>query len=191
MNMTEAADFDSIYQTFYVRIHRYLARLAGPDDADDLAQEVFLRVSRGLPEFRGESSISTWLYRISTNAARDRARGAEHRAAVQAVEVDGCDPIASHDPSAESQTIRNEMSGCVQDLLAQLPEDYRTVLILSETEELKNREIAEVLGISLEAAKIRLHRARASLRQRLEARCSFSRSPENILVCDIKAAKRA
>jgi RNA polymerase sigma-70 factor (ECF subfamily) len=88
--------------------------------------------------------------------------------------------------SAERQTIRDEMSGCVQGVLAELPEDYRTVLALSEMEDLKDREIAEILGITLEAVKIRLHRARARLRKNLEEKCSFSRDSENTLVCDIK-----
>jgi RNA polymerase sigma-70 factor, ECF subfamily len=80
------------------------------------------------------------------------------------------------------------MSGCVQDLMAKLPESYRTVLVLSETEGMKNSEIAEVLGVSLETVKIRLHRARARLKELLEANCSFYHDPCNTLLCDIKRA---
>jgi RNA polymerase sigma-70 factor (ECF subfamily) len=76
------------------------------------------------------------------------------------------------------------MSECVRDYVDQLPADYRTVVVLSELEELPDREIAEILGISLEAAKIRLHRARARLRQMLEQGCDLSRDERNELTCD-------
>ncbi len=66
--------------------------------------------------------------------------------------------------SAEQDAIRSEMSGCVQGLVAQLPDNYRTFLVLSETEGMQNSEIAEVLGISLDTVKIRLHRARGRLK---------------------------
>lgn len=68
----------------------------------------------------------------------------------------------------------------------QLPDCYRTVLILSDMAELKAREIAVVLDVTVEAAKIRLHRARAQLRQSLDSQCSFYRDPQNTLLCDLK-----
>ncbi len=78
------------------------------------------------------------------------------------------------------------MSGCVQRFFHNLPAQYQVVLALSEIDDLKDREIADVLGVSLETVKIRLHRARAALRKKLEGRCSFYRSSENTLLCDIK-----
>jgi RNA polymerase sigma-70 factor (ECF subfamily) len=185
--------FDAIYAEFHPRIVRYLARLIGFDEAEDAAQEVFAKVSRALPDFRAESQLSTWIYRIATNTATDRMRSPEYRLSLRSSSIeDSCEPEPAIVPmpgapcSAERQTIRDEMSGCVQGVLAELPEDYRTVLALSEMEELKDREIAEILGITLEAVKIRLHRARARLRKNLEEKCSFSRDSENTLVCDIK-----
>ncbi len=187
-------DFEAMYAEYSPRIRRYLARLLGPGEADDAAQDVFVKASRALDQFRGESSLATWLYRIATNPAADRARGPEYRASLRTSEIDdaepGCASLASHELSAERQAIRDEMSGCVQSVLAELPEAYRTVLALSEMEDLKDREIAEVLGITREAVKIRLHRARAALRERLEARCSFYRDPDNTLVCDSKTDDR-
>ena len=145
--------------------------------------------------FRGESSISTWVYRIATNAAMDRVRSPAYRARVVSTPVDdSCDSgeglggTQGQTASLEQDAIRNEMSGCVQSLVAQLPANYRTVLVLSETEGMKNAEIAEVLGISVETVKIRLHRARARLKQILEANCSFYHDPCNTLLCDIKRA---
>ena len=76
------------------------------------------------------------------------------------------------------------MSACVRDYMDQLPQDYRTVVVLSELEEMPDREIAEVLGISLEAAKIRLHRARVRLREMLKQGCNFSRDERNEFTCE-------
>ena len=191
--MLGAMEFDTVYSTFHPRILRYLARLIGPGEAEDLAQEVFLKISRSLGEFRSESQLSTWIYRIATNAAIDRARSAQYRAALRTSSVEGsCDSAAadvvieSGEVSIEHQVIRGEMSECVRGLLNQLPEGYRTVLILGDMEGLKDREIAEVLEVTVEAAKIRLHRARARLRKSLDAQCSFYRDPRNTLLCDLK-----
>ncbi len=185
--------FDAIYRDYYARIRRYLARLVGMGEAEDLTQEVFLKISRSLDSFRGESSIATWVYRIATNAAIDRVRSPAYRSRVSSAPVEEsreADEVvaAAEDRvfSAEEDAIRREMSGCVQDLMTQLPENYRTVLVLSEIEGMKNSEIAEVLGLSLETVKIRLHRARRRLKEILEANCSFYRDPCNTLLCDIK-----
>lgn len=188
-----AMEFDTIYSTFHPRILRYLARAIGPDEAEDVAQEVFVKISRSLGEFRNESQLSTWIYRIATNAAIDRARSAQYRAALRTSPIEGsCESatsdvvVESADVSIEDQVIRGEMSDCVRGLLNQLPESYRTVLILGDMEGLKDREIAEVLGVTIEAAKVRLHRARARLRKSLDAQCSFYRDPRNTLLCDLK-----
>jgi RNA polymerase sigma-70 factor, ECF subfamily len=190
---SDAANFDAIYCEFHPRIHRYLARLIGLDEAEDVAQEVFLKISGSLGDFRGESSLLTWVYRIATNAAMDRIRTPAYRARLASTCLDdscraGEGPAAAGDrlPSAEEQAIRSEMSGCVQGLLAQLPDSYRTAMVLSDMEGMKNAEIAEVLGVTLDTVKIRLHRARARFKQSLEANCTFYRDSRNSLLCDIK-----
>ena len=74
------ASFDAIYREYFARIVRYLVRLVGPDEAEDLAQEVYLKISRLVGSFRGESAALTWVYRIATNAAIDRVRAPSYRA---------------------------------------------------------------------------------------------------------------
>lgn len=69
-----AMDFEQIHAAFRPKVQRYLARLVGEGEAEDLTQEVFLRISRALPTFRGECQLSTWIYRIARNAALDRLR---------------------------------------------------------------------------------------------------------------------
>ena len=190
---SDSITFDAVYRELYPRIQRYLARLTSYDEADDLAQEVFLKISRSLDSFRGESSISTWVYRVATNAAMDTVRSPAYRARVVSIPVDdSCDAaearaaIEDNVSSVEEEAIRSEMSACVQGLVAQLPENYRTVLVLSEIEGMKNSEIAEVLGISLQTVKIRLHRARTRLKDVFEANCSFYHKPCNTLLCGTK-----
>jgi RNA polymerase sigma-70 factor (ECF subfamily) len=73
-------DFSEIYSEFQPKLYRYFVRVAGEGDAEDLTQETMVKVSRGLDHFRGESSLSTWIYSIATNVARDRFRSAAHRA---------------------------------------------------------------------------------------------------------------
>jgi len=178
-----ALDFQRVYDEFQPRIRRYLARLAGPGEADDLSQETFARVSQALAGFRGEAALSTWIYRIATNVAFDRARSPGFQLQARTAEPAALAALGAA-PTIEQDIASREMSECVRDYVDQLPADYRTVVVLSELEELPDREIAEVLGISLEAAKIRLHRARARLRQMLEQGCDVSRDERNELTCE-------
>ena len=182
-----AVDFNTVYGAFYARILRYLTRLVGPDEAEDVSQEVFSKISRSLGEFRGES-LSSWVYRIATNAATDRMRRTAARPSITEN-----DDVALPDTadSAERQAIRSEMSECVRDLTNELPDNYRTVLVLSEIEGLKDAEIAEVVGATVQAVKIRLHRARVRLRQIMEDRCRFYRDRDSTLLCDRKVPQSA
>lgn len=184
-------EFQQVHDEYHSRILRYLARLAGPQEAEDLAQEVFLKVSRALPEFRGEASLSTWLYRIATNTAIDRLRS---RAASQIAqgELPGGEDhntwTGEKAPTVEQQLVRKEMNACIRDFIERLPLNYRSVLVLSELEGLRSREIAEVLGISLGTVKIRLHRARQALRQELQANCDSYWIEENEYLPDMRRA---
>jgi RNA polymerase sigma-70 factor (ECF subfamily) len=186
-------EFQDIFNNFNEKIRRYLARLVGEADSEDLSQEVFLRVNDGLKDFRGDSSLSTWIYRIATNAAMDFRR--KSLTSPQEQVADGSltgNPVSEEeiaiDPSTspDRQLIRKEMNDCIKGVVDGLPENYRTVLILSDLEELKNSEISEVLDISLETVKIRLHRARARLKKELEHHCSFYKDERNELACDRK-----
>ncbi len=194
--MTSQYEFQDIYSSFNEKIRRYLARLIGEADSEDVTQEVFLKVNAGLNDFRGESSLSTWIYRIATNAAMDHLRKVqpgqtEHKAGGPVDDdLDSKDSVGASQeivPPLDGQLIRKEMNDCIRGIVDGLPENYRQVLILSDLEELKNNEIAEVLDISLETVKIRLHRARARLKKELQHHCNFYRDDRNELACDRKA----
>ncbi len=192
---TRRPDFREIHDALRPRVLRYLARMAGEVEAEDLAQEVFEKVSRGLEDFRGDAELSTWVYRIATNTALDRIRrrgrptnSMDPSVAEYAVAAEGDRDVWTDEirQTLEGRVIRDEMNACIRDVINGLPENYRTVIILGDLEGFSDREIAEILGLSLRNAKIRLHRARVQLRKTLEKACVFYRSEENELACDRK-----
>jgi RNA polymerase sigma-70 factor (ECF subfamily) len=176
-------DFQAIYAEFQPRILRYVTNMVGDTDAEDLTQEIFIKVSQALPSFHGDSSLSTWLYRIATNAALDRLRSPAYRLSTQLIEqanpTDNLEPqvddrniwTGEKVPVLEWQVVRKEMSDCLQEYIQRLPESYRTVLALSEFEGLSNHQMADILQVTTGAVKIRLHRARERLKADLIANC--------------------
>lgn len=195
----DKGSFRQVYDRHYPGILRFLIRLVGEDEAEDVAQEVFLKVDRGLQDFRGEAAIGTWIYRIARNAAIDRLRGRPRldRSAgeVEAQRTDDapadpCSSLPDEQASVERYLIGKEMSECIRGRVESLPESYRSVLVLSELAGMTNAEIASALGTSEGAAKIRLHRARAMLRKDLGARCTLSRDERDVLSCEPRPALR-
>lgn len=195
-------EFQDLDVTFRPKIYRYLARLVGEHEAEDLTQEVFVKIYQALKTFRGESQLSTWIYRIATNAALDRLRSPAFRQMLQkramndsmiSSEIEREDRdvwTGEKTPSLETSLIRKEMNECIRNFVESLPPNYRAVVVLSELQELTNNEIAEILGLSLDVVKIRLHRARARLRKELETHCSFYRDERNELACELNSALR-
>lgn len=176
-------EFEQIYAEFQPKIQRYMTRMVGEYESEDLTHEVFVKVYQALKTFRGESEISTWIYRIATNAAFDRLRSPSHKKTINAgsivhptddseVEpIDRSNWTGEKTPLVEPQVYRKEMSDCILNFINKLPESYRTVIVLSEFEELSNNAIAEILGVKLDTIKIRLHRARAKLKESLAGNC--------------------
>ncbi len=186
-------DFNEVYETFQPKILNYMSQLIGRHEAEDITQEVFAKVSRGLKNFKGASKLSTWLYRIATNTAIDRMRSVsfqhspDHTSLEDDMDLEDRNAWSDQVKTSTDQTlIRKEMSACIREFIGRLPSDYKTALLLSEIEGFKNKEIAEILQVSLETVKTRLHRARARLRQELDDGCIFYRNEHNILACDRK-----
>ncbi len=200
MNASEL-EFQEIYDAFQPRILRYAALMVGEAEAEDLTQEVFLKISHALRAFRGDSGLSTWIYRIATNAALDRLRSPSFQRIIQDPlnpQSPDCEPemddrnawTGEKTPLVEHQIFRKEMNECVRGFIEKLPEDYRTVLILSEFEGLRNSEIAEILDVTLDTVKIRLHRARERLREELSANCDSYWVEENEFVPELSLARK-
>jgi RNA polymerase sigma-70 factor (ECF subfamily) len=188
-----AIRFSEIYQQFHAPLMRYLARMVSPHEAEDLAQETFSKIAKNLDGFEGRAKLSTWIYRIATNTALDRLRRSNGRCVeiplMEAFErghlPDG--PASKSEDTPLTQVIDSEMNACIRQQVDKLPQTYRTVMILNSMKELENGEIAEILGISLEAVKMRLHRGRAMLKEILENECRFYHNAESgALACDRK-----
>jgi RNA polymerase sigma-70 factor (ECF subfamily) len=194
----DEVEFNKIHDAFRPKILRYLTSVVGRRDAEDLAQEVFVKVNQALGTFRGESQLSTWIYRIATNTAIDKLRSPSFQQrgqkslseeSIAEGEIDIADKDAwagEKKPSLETSLIRREMNACIRGIVENLPENFRMVVVLSELEGFKDDEIAEILGVRIHAAKVRLHRARARLKKELETQCNFYRDERNEFACDLK-----
>ena len=187
-----SVNFGELYHEFHPKIMNYLNRLIRNSEVEDLAQDVFMKVAVALPNFKGESKLSTWIYKIATNTALDRMRSPEFKQTHQIMAdellspVDGPEWHADGGAPVIEQLIETEMNQCIHNNINALPEKYRAVLVLSELQELKNREIAEILDTSLESVKIRLHRARAQLKGKLQNNCDFYHNSKKNIACVAK-----
>ncbi len=183
-------DLAILYDEYYRKITGYLRRLVGEAEAEDVAQETFVKVGRSLGGFRGESSLSTWIYRIATNTALDHLRrtgqagNEEHTGAGVDGPDNGIADLPDSDPLQDVALIRKDMNECIRGLVYDLPENYRAVVVLGDLEGLTNAEIARVLGLSLDTVKIRLHRGRLQLRKAMDRVCHLYRNDHNELSCD-------
>ena len=189
-------NFSDIYREFYPKITHYLTRLVGEHEAEDVAQTVFEKVNTNLSTFKGESKLSTWVFKIATNAALDRLKSPSYKrtpsgplAPVPLQTVENIEMAFNKPSSPDQKVIRDEMSDCVREFVDRLQTDYKTILVLNELEGFTNTEIADILQISVDAAKIRLHRARAKLKKELEKGCDFYHDERSELACDRKQPK--
>jgi len=156
--------FDALVRRTWEDTYSLAYRLTGnAEDAREVCQEAYLRAFRGLRRFRGDARFTTWLYRITANCASTQlGRRRRHRHEELNDEVEPFDESPAHDPvlRAESLTLRDS----VQNALAALPPRLRAVVVLRDIYDLSHELIAAELGISVSAAKVRLHRARLRLR---------------------------
>lgn len=180
-------DLDSLVRDTRPLVVRLVARLVGAAHAEDVTQLALSKAAVAYAGFRGDASPRAWLFRIATNAAHDwrRAHSLDALGATELEDLEGA-LGDSEGASPEARVVQGQMSECVGELVRRLPDGYRTVLALSDCEELSDKEIAAVLGVSVGAAKIRLHRARARLKEELERACSFYHDDRNVLCCDKK-----
>ena len=159
--------FDELVRVTYADTYTLAYRLTGDEeDARDVVQEAYLRAYRGLKRFRGDAQFSTWLYRITANCASTylakRTRHRHDELVEDAVIADGR-PEVDPESMAEAELLRDRLSDALHDL----PPGLRAVVVLRDVYDLPHEAIATELGISEAAAKVRLHRARKKLRERL------------------------
>lgn len=159
---TEA--FRTLVETYQTAVYRLALRTCGESGAEDAAQEAFVAAWRGLPRFRGECKFSTWLYRLTTNAAIDYLR----REQKQRTDTTVDDLLLEDDsPSPQEQAERSETQQRVRKALAALSDEHRQILLLRYMQELDYGEIAAALHIGEGTVKSRINRAKARLRELL------------------------
>jgi RNA polymerase sigma-70 factor, ECF subfamily len=167
---------EKVFREHAPRVYNLARRMLGNDaDAEDVTQDVLLQVVRKLDTFRGDAQLSTWLHRVTVNAAlahrKKRARRAEHEIhdPLQHFMDDGHHTHAVRPwsvPPAQ-QALDHETHQLIEKAIADLPEVYRDVYVLADVEGLPNAEIADMLDLSLPAVKSRLHRGRMLMRNSL------------------------
>jgi RNA polymerase sigma-70 factor (ECF subfamily) len=165
--------FDELVRRYRDKVYRLSFKiLRNEDDAAEALQDAFLSAYRGLRNFKAESTFSTWLFRITTNASLMKYR--KRRDNVVSLEQsqnpsDGAEALQLPDWSTQplDELLDSETRQVMEEGKAQLDEDLRTVFTLRDEEGLSNAEVAEILDLSVAAVKSRLHRARLRLRDRL------------------------
>jgi RNA polymerase sigma-70 factor (ECF subfamily) len=157
-----------VYRRHARDVGRWAARLGGPaTDVEDVVQEVFLAAHRKLGGFRGDASLSTWLYRITENVVRHRRRKDRWRRWLGGTADETAGDLAAPGPSPLEALRERQATERVYRVLDAMKEKYRTVLILFELEELSGDEVARLTGTKLATVWVWLHRARADFAKRL------------------------
>lgn len=169
--------FGRLVEAYQDRIYGYLSRmLSDPDEAEDVAQEVFLRAYRSLGKFRGASSFHTWLYRIASNLAIDVARRRKRQdgavysldAPVEAGENEYEREIADDSRAPDQMSEQAEVQAVVRQAVMELPEKLRDVVVLYELQGESYEDIADILQVPLGTVKSRLFNARGQLKKKLQ-----------------------
>jgi RNA polymerase sigma-70 factor (ECF subfamily) len=153
--------FERLYRARVARVHSLVRRMIGPEHADDVTQDVFIRAWTKLSTFRGEAAFGTWLHRLAVNVilARRTTLGTERRRYDDS--ADALETVASRPAAAE-------LSMDLEEAISRLPDGAREVFVLHDLEGYRHHEIADMLGIVPGTSKSQLHHARMALREHLE-----------------------
>lgn len=157
----DAHAFERLYRTHVARVHSLVRRMLGDDDADEVTQDVFVRVWQKLGTFRGESAFGTWLHRLAVNVVLARRADLGTRRRRYHDDDEPLDLVSARSASPET-TMDFEQA------LARLPDGARQVFVLHDVEGYRHEEIAGMLGLATGTSKSQLHRARMALRTHME-----------------------
>ena len=190
-------ELSRIYELYHGKVVAYAAQLLGRDEAEDVAQEVFVKVGRALGTLTEPSKLGSWIYAITLNTVRDTVRRRRTHPDRLPADLDSTGEASEGESavarlpdtrsrSPEEAVARDEMVACYLDHVQQLPSTYYGVYVLSEFEDLSDQEIAHRLSLSLATVKIRLHRARAKLHEELRRNCQCYRNERGELMGEPK-----
>ena len=180
----DAETFDALFRQYFQKVFRQATHLLGnAAEAEEVVQEVFLAVYEKAHTFRGEAAFTTWLYRLTTNAAfsRLRRRKRSHEVAIEdylpQFQPDGhhlVRPVVDWSTNLEERLADAQLQQLLRQAIELLQPLDKAVLVLSDFEDLSNKEIGEALGLTVLAVKARLHRARLFLRGQLAVAFGYS-----------------
>ena len=160
--------FEEIVDKYSDFVYNVAYRILGNQaDAEDACQEPFISAYRNFHKFRGESSVSTWLYRISVNASLMKLRKDRRKDYLTQTGYDDAQ-LVSWTPGPESVAINSELRDQIEQGLALLPPQLRAVVVLRDVQGLSNEEAAQILKTSVSSLKSKLHRGRVLLRKQLD-----------------------
>jgi RNA polymerase sigma-70 factor (ECF subfamily) len=160
--------FESLVTMHQHRVYGLALRMLGsPSEAQDAAQEVFIRAFRSIADFRGDARLSTWLYAITSRVCLSRLGSGGRRRMHEGEEVLARLPDGAPPPGETIE--RSELEAALRRAIGELPEDRRIVVLLRDIEGLAYEEIARALALPVGTVRSRLHRARLDLRDKLEA----------------------
>ena len=162
----DADAFEELYRRHARRLFSLVFRMIGSaEDAEDLLQEVFLQAHRKLAGFRGESTLGTWLYRLTMNHCLDHLRG---RQAKMSRSTESLDREDAFEPAAHAPIVPTAVSRLdLERAIGTLPEGCKAAFLLHDVEGFEHREVAQILGVSEGTSKSQVHKARMKLRAKL------------------------
>ncbi len=176
------AAFEELVTKFERKVYALALKLTGNQaDAEEISQDVFLTIYQKLDGFRGESALSSWIYRVTANASfmklrdrRKRKSSSYEEGVAAAGDADDLPNVTATYPqgdwsqAADEQLARGQLDEKLKDAIASLPEKFKLIFLLKDVQGLSNEEIGEVVNMSVPAVKSRLHRARLFLREKLQ-----------------------
>jgi len=172
--------FATILDRYSAQVYRLARAITGnPQDAEEVVQDVFFTIFQKIGSFEGRSAFSTWLYRITVNAAMMKVRRREVTVEedlerwLPVFDATGhhLQPVEDWSADPEKALLQHERREVLRQALADLPEEYRVVVALRDLQGLSSEEVAEILGLTVAAVKSRLHRGRLALRGKLASYC--------------------
>lgn len=175
----DEAAFNELVTTYERRVFALVFRMLGRrDEAEDLAQEVFVQVFKAIDQFRGDSKLSTWIYRIAVNLCKNRTKYLTRRhssgqedvdAMVDRAPLSAAKGVSVGDVARPDELVMGmQLEHVVKAAIAQIDPEFREVLVLRDVEDMSYEEIASVTGLADGTVKSRIHRARAQLRALVE-----------------------
>ena len=178
-------NFYSIFDQYHDRLKKFVTITVKNEwAADDIVQEVFVRAHSKIDTLKDHDKIGSWLFRIAYRQCMDHFRKESRKIPEEIVDFRGVN--TSDYSTTERKLEQHQMSICVQNQMLLLPENYRTVIWLFDVLGFTLKEMADILDLSVENVKIRLHRARKKFKSILNQKCSFEKDERNVLVCEPK-----